>query len=196
MKAWWQHYRANLAPHECAALVEYALTFPAQEGKVGHGGTTKTHEMRKSAVRWLARHDTELRWLFDRITLNALEVNRNCFQLDLANEPRLQFGAAQFTEYHADEEGHYDWHEDNCWIAPNPNRKLHDRKLSCVVQLSNPADYEGGRLEFERENLTGDTFTRQGDMIFFPSHLRHRVTPVTRGVRHSLVLWFEGPPLR
>jgi PKHD-type hydroxylase len=187
-------YRENLTPEECAALVDYAQAFPASAGKVGHGsGGSKEHEMRKSTVRWLPRKDLALRWLFDRITLNALVANLTAFHLALSDEPRLRFGDAQFTEYNEDANGKYDWHEDNCWITPQP--RAFDRKLSCVVQLSDPADYEGGRLEFERDNLTGDTFTQLGDMIFFPSFLRHRVTPVTRGVRRSLVLWFEGRPL-
>lgn len=194
MKAWWQHYRDALTPMECELVKQIALEQPAQTATVGHGGTSAPNEsIRKSSVRWLDKHDKALRWLFDRITLNALEVNQKAFFLRLNNEPRLDYGKAQFTEYSAEDEQHYDWHEDNCWI---PNVwSVSDRKLTCVVQLSHELDYEGGRLELERDQPQDTIFRCQGDMIFFPSHLRHRVTPVTKGVRHSLVLWFNGPRL-
>lgn len=184
-------------------LVDYAQKFPVHEGKVGHGGTSHAHEMRRSAIRWLPRHDANLRWLFDRVALNALQVNRTAFHLELSEEPHLRFTHAQFTEYKGagrkmGKPGKYDWHEDNCWLSAQP--RAYDRKLSCVIQLSKPTAYHGGKLEFDagraEAQLKGDTFTLQGDMIFFPSHLRHRVTPVTAGTRHSLVFWFEGPPLR
>jgi len=193
-QAWWQHYKEAFTPEECNAIVDYGSQFPVNDAKIGYGSAVHEHDMRKSLVRWIPRLDVNLRFMFDRITLKALQVNHNAFHLELSDYPMLRFGSAQLTEYHADNEGHYDWHEDNCWIS-SPSREI-DRKLSCVLQLSKPEDYEGGRLELERDNLTGDTFTRQGDLIFFPAHLRHRVTPVTKGVRHSLVLWFEGPCLR
>lgn len=177
--------------------MKYANLFPADTGKVGHGGTTQAHEMRKSTVRWLPRNDVNLRFLFDSIVLRALQVNHNAFGLELSDYPFLRFGSAQFTEYQGSKvkakQGKYDMHEDNSWITKTP--LAYDRKLSCVLLLSKPCDYQGGRLELERDNLTGDIFTQQGDLIFFPSHLRHRVTPVTKGIRRSLVIWFEGKPL-
>ena len=192
MKAWWQHYRSNLTPDECAAVVDYAQAFPEKQGAIGHGGTQTEHPMRCRTVRWLPRHDLHLRWLFDRIILNALEVNQHTFGLELSDAPRLRFQHAQFTTYDAGDSGHYDWHEDNCWLSD----MSHDRKLTCCIQLTDPAAYDGGRLELERDNPPPHLFAQPGDMIFFPSHLRHRVTDVTRGTRHSLVLWFEGPRLR
>jgi PKHD-type hydroxylase len=66
------------------------------------------------------------------------------------------------------------------------------RKLSLVCQLSDPSEYEGGELQIN----TGEIFTpekQKGTVILFPSYLLHRVTPVTKGTRRSLVLWIEGP---
>lgn len=202
MTSWTYHYRAAFTKDECEAIVDYGGQFPVQAGKVGHGGKDVEHAMRKSLVRWLPRNDLNLQFLFDRLILRALKANDACFHLELAEYPYLRFAHAQLTEYieppsgNEAAAGHYDWHEDNCWIAPNPDRHRHDRKISCVLQLSEPEQYEGGKLELEREPLQGDTFTQQGDLLFFPSHLRHRVTPVTKGTRHSLVLWFEGPRLK
>lgn len=195
MTAWWQHYRGAFTPAECAAICLGAKEAPVNDGTVGYGGTSRVHDMRRSQVRWIPQpwEDVTWRWVYERIVLRALQVNRNAFHLSLFNEPFLQHGHAQFTEYDEEHAGHYDWHEDNCWITKE--HRAADRKLTAVVQLTNPGLYEGGTLELERDNPTGDIFTQQGDLIYFPSHLRHRVMPVTRGTRHSLVLWFEGPPL-
>ena len=89
----------------------------------------------------------------------------------------------------------------------NPmNLKNMHRKLSMSVQLSKPEDYEGGDLKFNLRGLNSsneDTimspppeFKQQGSVIVFPSFHRHRVTPVTSGIRHSLVTWVEGPHWR
>ena len=68
------------------------------------------------------------------------------------------------------------------------------RKLSMTVILSNPTDYDGGEFIFES---TGDeVFKNQGTIIVFPSFIRHRVNPVTKVIRYSLVNWFEGPAFK
>ena len=98
----------------------------------------------------------------------------------------------QYTEYHAEDKGHYDWHLD----IGNDQYSL--RKISLTVQLSDPNDYEGGLLEL---NHAGDDKsitapTTKGSVFVFPSYLRHRVTPVTKGIRKSLVLWVGGNQFR
>jgi PKHD-type hydroxylase len=122
-------------------------------------------------------------------------ANLNAFQFDLT-----YFKEIQFTEYTAQQEGKYDWHEDLTWTKNGPSR----RKLSIVVQLSDPADYKGGLLELDRSTVgDGDGMTpserqlrSRGTAIVFPSFVKHRVTPVLQGKRHSLVSWYEGPPFR
>lgn len=98
----------------------------------------------------------------------------------------------QFTEYHATEGGKYDWHHDVDWN----NIDGTDRKLSLTVQLSDPADYDGGDFEFGEVEQVPSFAKSKGSVLIFPSYLSHRVTPVTRGVRRSLVAWFSGPTWR
>lgn len=86
--------------------------------------------------------------------------------------------------------GHYDWHTDTgVAIGPEDTRK---RKLSVVVMLTAPDQYEGGDLI-----LGGDTGVvapkTQGTICVFPSPLLHTVTPVTKGKRYTLVGWCCGP---
>ena len=91
----------------------------------------------------------------------------------------------QFTQYDAPN-GHFTWHID---IGPN---KRSFRKISIVVQLSEPDSYEGGELEVLGTDQ--DLISKErGNAIFFPSFLAHKVHKVTKGRRYSLVLWFSGP---
>ncbi len=115
-----------------------------------------------------------------------LGANRSAFGVDLSG-----FIEAQFTVYEGDENGCYDWHTDSyelpCDIAFN-------RKLSCVIALSDPADYEGGEFYL---GYRSDPFKfSKGDVIVFPSFQLHKVAPVTRGTRYTLVSWAEGPHWR
>jgi PKHD-type hydroxylase len=195
MKAWWQLWETALTPAECDAIVTYALeSFEARVATVGHGSRPVVDgDIRSGLVRWVPRDDARFRWLWDRLVLMCLEANDRAFDLELSNYPQLRFSThAQFTEYHADGEHRYNWHEDNAWLGGSEM----DRKVSCVVQLSDPGSYEGGRLRLERDDLADGKFREQGAVIFFPSHLRHKVEPVTAGVRYSLVVWFEGPRMR
>ena len=96
---------------------------------------------------------------------------------------------AQFTEY--PEGGFYDWHMD-CDV--NMTYEPPVRKISMTILLNHESQFEGGELELmapgKKAKLT------QGNAIVFASFLNHRVAPVTRGVRQSLVVWFGGTPFR
>ncbi len=96
----------------------------------------------------------------------------------------------QYTVYETAEGGHYDWHVDHATVTPVP------RKLSLVLQLSDPADYEGCDLEL-RSSAHIETAPRErGAVILFPSYALHRVSAITAGRRVSLVSWISGPFLR
>jgi len=94
----------------------------------------------------------------------------------------------QYTIYYGDG-GHYDWHVD---MGPG----ISNRKISCVLQLSDPEEYDGGDLQM---NPGGQILTvpkQLGTICFFPSFMLHRVTPLNSGVRKSLVNWFCGANFR
>ena len=116
---------------------------------------------------------------------------------------------AQFTKYGLNE--HYGWH---CDSYSEPYKDVPQgmvgkiRKLSVTVSLSNPEDYEGGDLEFDFRNNHDYEFSKsenkeictkaraRGSVIIFPSFVWHRVTPVTKGTRYSMVMWNLGAPWR
>lgn len=107
----------------------------------------------------------------------------------------------QFTKYEGDSKQHYSWHAD----AGTP-KKIGDkiRKLSTIVMLSDPKDFEGGDLEFydysppgkKNKILKTNDIKQKGTIITFPSFIIHRVLPVTKGTRYSLVVWHTGPQLK
>jgi len=86
--------------------------------------------------------------------------------------------------------GHYDWHID----TGKPQKEI-QRKLSISILLNDPSEFDGGEFEF-KNNDDGNILTAQGDIVVFPSFLKHRVTPVTSGVRYSAVTWYSGKSFR
>lgn len=192
MKAWWQHIQRGLSQQECEAIIRCGLESAPKEATVGHGGTCKVDpNIRVSKVAWISRWDYRLLSLFHKLDLMGRQANAYAFGLTLDT-----FYEMQFTVYDAAREEHYHWHTDNCW-KPNPiGDRVFERKMSMVVQLSKPDDYDGGRLKLKNDPLPPEVFYNQGDVIFFPAFNEHCVTPVTRGTRYSLVSWFMGPKIQ
>ena len=86
----------------------------------------------------------------------------------------------QYTVYESSESGHYNWHVDAGQHSPEP------RKISLSLQLSDPADYEGGRLVLEAGDGAYVAETLPGAPLSpFPSYVLHRVTPTESGVPAS-----------
>ena len=101
-----------------------------------------------------------------------------------------QIEPLQVTRYVAPH-GHYDFHQDgNGFIEGTDNLT---RKLSLSCLLNNPEDFEGGELEFYTNSTPQSVKLNKGDVVVFPSYQLHRVKPVTKGERHSLVAWVRGP---
>ena len=101
--------------------------------------------------------------------------------------------ACQFTKYKLNQ--YYHWHEDQ---GVKPNKEGEIRKLSCTVQLCHPEEYKGGQLQMRTPHgeFTVNEIAPKGSICVFPGFVQHRVTPVTEGVRQSLVIWSLGYPYR
>ena len=142
-------------------------------------------EVRSSRIKWVPQND-DWWWLYEKMANMAIEANSTLWNFDLYTIPEQ----IQYTEYYATENGHYDWHAD---IGPD---MLSKRKISITVQLSEADEYEGGDLElFRGGSMKGpfESAPRQAGCVFiFPSYMMHRVSPVTKGVRKSFVLWLGG----
>ena len=174
MRLNWQLRLGALSKENCEAIIESCLQNCTLGDATTFGGDSSGN--RKTRVGW-----TQDPVIMNIIKSFALESNRSAFNLDASYLPPVQFG-----EY--GEGGHYDWHHDVNWENPGYS----DRKISVVLQLSDPESYSGGDFQF-REVETPRGFRQQGSLLAFPSYLLHRVTPVTSGTRYSLVGWMEGP---
>lgn len=151
-------------------------------GKANIGGESDSHgidlDIRDSSVSFSKVTPTNF-WIFDKLYKVLSDCNDRWYQFDLSC-----FGEGfQFTKY--TEGQFYDWHQD----------MIGNRKLSIVVQLSSPDDYEGGGLEFFNMK-NKEVCSSQGSVILFPSFELHRVKKVEKGIRHSLVVWVWGPAFR
>jgi PKHD-type hydroxylase len=170
--------------------INYILSRPewhdqhdAQIGADGVGLVDK--EKRRTNVSWM-RVDRKNHHIWEKITDAIWSANRQFFQFDLTGcyEP------AQLGVYTQHDQGHYDWHTD----ASLCNSNHVYRKLSMSLMLSDPSEFEGGELQVKYGNDDIKQLEqKKGRAWFFPSWTLHRVTPVTRGIRRSLVLWVGGP---
>jgi PKHD-type hydroxylase len=138
-------------------------------------------EYRTSAVAWI-EPQPEAHWLYHRLGMLFLEANRR-YRFELTGFME----ALQYTVYGPADK--FDWHID---LGPD---SISARKLSVSVLLNDPAEYEGGKLEFLNVPRSGEALPA-GSAVFFPSYMTHRVAPMTRGVRRSLVAWGYGPAFK
>jgi PKHD-type hydroxylase len=166
---------------ELDLIIKLGKSLTSQVARTAGGDTSK---QRNSSVSFLYPNQWTT-WIFERLQHLVLDANHNFFQYDLSS---MEEGI-QFTEYVAPGQ-HYNWHMDR-------GRLRAARKLSMTVQLSNPADYEGGDLELWLGGESSIAETRKrGVVSIFPSYMMHRVTPVTSGTRYSLVCWVSGPKFK
>jgi PKHD-type hydroxylase len=149
----------------------------------GWAGGKHSPEMRDSFVQFLFPNGTT-EWIFQKLSGAINEINEMYFRFDLSGFEQ----GLQFTRYEAPGQ-HYDWHCDS-------GMKTGRRKLSLTVQLSDPDDYEGGDLELSWGPEPLKAKRDLSMMTVFPSWTLHRVTPVTKGTRYSLVAWVAGPSFK
>jgi PKHD-type hydroxylase len=155
---------------------------PKLKGEVG-GEESTVSDYRVSDISWVDEN-LETQWLYDKITQYAKTANEQMWNFDIWG----YHDQLQYTTYYGDG-GHYDWHAD---LGPG----ISNRKLSVVLQLSDPGEYEGGELQMNVGSTILTVPKELGLICFFPSFLLHRVTPLTSGVRKSLVTWLCGANLR
>ena len=172
-------------PDQCKQIIECGKRQPPQTAQVGmnkKGGGVDTKK-RVTTISWIPFQE-----------MGHMYQDLNKF-IQTANENHFGFGDirvtehAQFTEY--PEGGFYDWHMD-CDV--NMQHEPPVRKISMTLLLNDPSEFEGGDLELMAEGKVAKI--KQGQAIFFASFIRHRVKPVIRGNRKSLVMWFGGIPFK
>lgn len=179
--AWWD----NAFTEEQLDWLQQKAKEATQEGQVGTGNGGEVNEsIRQSELNWLSKTD-ETRWVFDKLSHVVSSLNADYFGFDLTG-----FGEMlQLTNYHEARQGHYKWHQDFGGGGVS-------RKLSIVLQLSNPSDYEGGELQLLTTGQPNTMQKKRGLIVVFPAWTLHQVTPVIKGTRQTLVTWISGPAFK
>lgn len=174
-------FKDGFSKEEIDLIISEMTALPTQEAGVAAGTEGgELHQVRKSEIKWIPQNP-HFRWIYERLAKLITEANDTLWQFDLSGI----LDNIQFTVYHQGG-GHYNWHLD---IGP---RELSWRKISLTIQMSEDEDYDGGELEFMRGPNPIKAPRGKGAVVVFPSYLLHRITPVTKGTRKSMVLWVGG----
>lgn len=179
--AWWE----GAFTHEQLGWLQQKAKEAAEPAQVGgvDGGEINT-KVRRSELNWL-NNEPDCAWVFEALANVASSLNADYFGFDLTG-----FGEPiQLTNYHEARQGNYTWHQDfgSSGIS---------RKLSMVLQLSDPSEYEGGELQLLTRKEPISVEKKRGLITVFPAWTLHQVTPVTRGTRQTLVTWVSGPAFK
>ena len=174
-------------PEQCQMIIKSGREEPKQTAEIGNEKGDKEGvldtETRTSHISWIPFK--KMNDMYKDIEKIMKTTNGNHFGFDDMQITEM----AQYTEY--PEGGFYDWHVDNdVNFAHEPTV----RKISMTLLLSPENEFEGGDLELMKEGKVAKL--KQGHAIFFASFIRHRVTPVIKGNRKSLVMWFGGTPFK
>lgn len=131
-------------------------------------------------------------WFFEKVNRAFEAVNNTFYNFDLYG-----YSSFQYAEYSSSDGGKYDAHMDLIMSEDKPSNLLDTRKLSMSLLLSEPnEDFTGGNF-FIHENANPTNIDLyKGRMVFFPSFMLHGVSPVTSGVRKSIVIWADGPKFK
>jgi len=221
LQNYYYYFQSALTPKFVDDIVEYGKQHTAEmavtgsandkgmkddKGKLTKKAVKNIQQKRKSDIVWM--NDT---WIYKEIHPYIHEANQKAgwnFDWDWSE-------SCQFTKYGVGQ--YYGWHCDS-WDKPYSRPPLEDgtrpidhgkiRKLSVTISLSHPDEYAGGNLEFDFRNQVDwennkkakikscDEIRPRGSIIVFPSFVWHRVAPVTKGTRYSLVIWNLGYPFR
>jgi len=167
----------------CKEIIDLSSTLKKEQGKIGHKeGRDYDKNRRHSTISWIAFN--KMQPMYDDLIYIVQKINRNHFGFS-----NIQITEqAQVAEYSKGQ--FYDWHTDS---SIDMNTEPPVRKLSMTLLLNDPNKFEGGNLEIAGKKMS---HMKQGHAAIFASFLQHRVTPITKGVRKSLVVWFGGEPLK
>jgi len=189
-------FQSAIPPKICDDIIKFALNKKETMATIGKYQNKKIKgdslfdlkQQRNSNIVWLKDP-----WIYKEIQPFINIANKNSgwnFQWDYSE-------SIQFTKYKKGQ--FYDWH---CDSSEKDGHKI--RKISMTCQLTDESEYEGGELEFDFRNYSPakrdelrhvvkeKKALSKGSVIVFPSFIWHRVKPVKKGTRYSLVMWCRG----
>ena len=200
------YWESALPDHLCDQIVKFGLEKnKVQTGVTGGFDPDKLSNKDLALIK--SKRDSNIAWLDDNWIYREIlpfvkQANKNAnwnFEIEKPEN-------CQFTIYGPSQ--HYGWHCDSWEVPYGEDSKMEGfegltRKLSVTVSLSNPEDYEGGDFEIDHKNCVEkrqieniSKIKPKGSVLVFPSFMWHRVKPVYKGIRYSLVIWVCGKPFR
>lgn len=177
----WLFITDVFTPDECKTICKYSESLQAE---IGATTGKKQQEVRSNRVAWMPLN-AESQWIYQRLIKSMEITNPNTFQFE-----GLNVGESVQVSIYV-ENDFYDWHIDAIEFPTSPPV----RKVSCSVLLNDPAEFEGGDMQVRAWDE--DTIKlEQGQGLYFASFLQHRVLPITKGIRKSMVIWYNGPAFK
>ena len=165
----------------CQEIIDLSKTLEQKESTVNNE-LNKEDKIRQSTISWIPFD--KMQPVYNDINDFIQRINRNHFgfeNIQITEEAQVSsYSKGQF----------YEWHTDT---RTNMKEEPPVRKLSMTLLLNDPSEFEGGNLEIANNEFVP---MKQGHATIFASFLQHRVSPITRGVRKSLVMWFGGEPFK
>ena len=198
LKYYWWSFPKALNDNLCDSIIEHSLNQKIEQGKTGQNFKKNNFKTRDSNIVWLKDE-----WIYKEIFPYINAANKNAeWNFHWSTSESMQF-----TIYN--KEQHYDWHQDAFPTYKNPS--ILDcygltRKLSVVCQLTDQKKYTGGELVFDTRDYSPEErdkkkheqiyfeLKQKGTIVVFPSFVWHKITPVKKGTRYSLVSWHLGYP--
>jgi PKHD-type hydroxylase len=180
---------------EIDEMCYYFSQHEIQQATVMSKDNPLNEEIRRSKVKFFNRDENTFP-IFDRLNQTIENINDRFYNFTLNG-----YESFQYTEYDASEKGEYNFHMDTCFGYKDKANIdiLETRKISIVMCLNCPGiDFEGGQFYINTgsEKDAFEVEMKKGRLIAFPSFFIHRVAPVTKGKRKSLVIWVMGPKFR
>jgi len=208
----WFYFVDAITPEKCDEIIElgHQLKFTegtadidlgeltAEERKTGRKDIQGKSPNRNSNIAFADNQD-----LYDLVFPFMMHANQEAgwgFDVVSCEVP-------QITEYKKGQ--FYNWHQDGTsdrlsmytkeQVGDNELMVGNVRKLSMTILLND--DYKGGQFQFRsfdkgKPVVKNPSIKSKGSIVIFPSSMVHRVTPVTKGVRYPVVVWFLGPPFK
>lgn len=178
-------WRGLFAPAQLDELQRYCDRLPLEPARLTGGDNGG---IRSTGVAWVHR-DAQTEDLYLRMEAIVLRLNADLFHFQLTGLTTMQYAV-----YRQEEAGYFDWHNDYGRYRGDPGQE--PRKITMSLQMSDGASYEGCDLEVRAAHPLDVAPRERGTLMAFRANALHRVTPITRGTRRSLVAWAAGPEFR
>jgi len=185
--AYWEDFLTEEDIHKIISLPEWNDLKNARVGGQGQENIINK-KIRDSKINWIGLRE-ETMDIYQKISNVISEVNNRFFNFNIEG----MYENIQLGLYSSDDKGHYDWHVDR---SPNEYSNA-PRKLSMALLLNDPTEFEGGEFQVKiQSDQIQNLELKKGRAWFFPSWVLHRVAPVHKGIRKSLVVWAGGPAFK